>query len=122
MLPSGFSFTTSITLAALCSGAPVRYLPIDYRLRVGKSKIRPMHAFDFFLLVLRVIVYFNPLRVFLPLGGFLFLGGLAKFSYDLFQNNISDSAVIGFLGAGIVWAVGLLSDQIARMGARTWMR
>jgi glycosyltransferase involved in cell wall biosynthesis len=123
VLPSGFSFTTSITLAALCSGAMVRYHPIDYRPRIGESKIRPQHALDFFLLVLRSIVYFNPLRVFLPLGGFLFLGGLAKLTYDLFFHaNVSDSAVLGFLSAGIVWAVGLLSDQIARAGGRMWMR
>ena len=47
VLPSGFSFTTSITLAALCSGAPVRYHPINYRRRIGKSKMRAMHTFDF---------------------------------------------------------------------------
>ena len=122
VLPAGFSFTTSITLAAHCSGAFVRYVPIDYRRRVGLSKIRPYHALEFFVLVLRSIVYFNPLRVFLPLGAALFLLGLAKFAYDMFRENVSDSAVIGFLGAGIVWAVGLLSDQIARTGARIWMR
>jgi glycosyltransferase involved in cell wall biosynthesis len=120
VLPNGFSFTTSITLAALCSGVPVRYEPIDYRPRVGKSKIRPLHAFDFFLLVVRSIVYFNPLRVFLPFGAILFLLGSGKLVYDLFQENISDSAVVGFLGAAIIWSLGLLSDQIARTGARRW--
>ncbi len=122
VLPDGFSFTTSITLAALCSGAPVRYHPIDYRPRVGRSKLRAAHTFEFVLLVLRSIVYFNPLRVFLPLGMVLFLIGSGKLVYDLFQENISDSAVMGFLGAAIVWSLGLLSDQIARIGARTWMR
>jgi glycosyltransferase involved in cell wall biosynthesis len=122
VLPDGFSFTTSITLAALCSGSPVRYQPIDYRPRVGKSKLRALHTVDFLLLVLRSIVYFNPLRVFLPIGAILFLLGSGKLVYDLFQANISDSAVVCFLGAAIVWSFGLLSDQIARTGARTWMR
>ena len=119
LLPSGFSFTTSITLAALCSDVPVRYHPIDYGARIGKSKIRATHAFDFFVLVLRSVVYFNPLRVFLPLGALLFLTGLVKLVHDLLLSNISETAVLGFLGAAIVWAVGLLSDQIARLSARS---
>jgi glycosyltransferase involved in cell wall biosynthesis len=118
LLPSGFSFTTTITLAALCSGSLVRYQPIDYLERIGKSKIRPTHAFDFGLLILRTIVYFNPLKVFLPLGAVFFVGGSAKFAYDLFIGNLSETALLGFLGAALLWAVGLLSDQIARVGLR----
>ena len=116
LLPSGFSFTTTITLAALCNEALVHYHPIDYRVRQGQSKIRPVHAFDFLLLILRTVVYFNPLKVFLPLGGAFFVLGLAKFIYDLFVGNFSETALLGFLGAAILWAVGLLSDQIARTG------
>ncbi len=122
VLPSGFSFTTSITLAAHCSGAMVRYVPIDYRRRVGRSKIRPYHAAQFLVLVIRAIVYFNPLRVFLPLGAVLFVGGLVKLVYDFYMENVSDTAAIGLLGAFIVWSLGLLSDQIARIGARSWIR
>ena len=119
LLPDGFSFTTTITLAALCSGALVRYSPIDYKPRLGDSKIRPKHALDFLLLILRTIVYFNPLKVFLPLGGIFFAGGFAKFVYDVFIGNFSETALLGFLGASILWAVGLLSDQIARVGMRS---
>lgn len=115
ILPSGFSFTTTITLAAACNDHPVTYVPINYRQRLGESKIRPRHAFDFTLLILRTIVFFNPLKVFIPLGGVLALGGLLKFCYDLTQGNLSESAVLGFLGALIVWAVGLLADQNARI-------
>jgi glycosyltransferase involved in cell wall biosynthesis len=122
VLPSGFSFTTSITLAAHCSGAMVRYHPIVYRRRVGQSKIRPHHAAQFLILVIRAIVYFNPLRVFLPLGAILFVGGMGKLVYDFYTENVSDSAAIGLLGAGILWSLGLLSDQIARIGARSWIR
>ena len=122
LLPSGFSFTTSITLAALCNDVPVAYHPIDYRARLGASKIRPAHAFDFLLLVLRTTVYFNPLKVFLPLGAVFFLGGFAKLIHDLVVGDLSDTAVIAFLGAVILWAVGLLSDQIARFGTRPGTR
>jgi len=116
LLPSGFSFTTTITLAALCNDALVYYHPIDYRARLGASKIRPGHAFDFLMLILRTVVFFNPLKVFLPVGAVLFLIGFAKFVWDLFVGNFSETVVMGFLGAVLVWSVGLLSDQIARTG------
>jgi len=122
ILPSGFSFTTTITLALLCNDYFVHYHPIDYFQRVGKSKIRPSHAYHFGLLILRTIVYFNPLKVFLPLGSILFLGGTGKFIYDLFIGNLSESAVMGFLGAFIIWAIGLSSDQIARFGSGDRLR
>ncbi|MFT5394174.1 MAG: glycosyltransferase involved in cell wall biosynthesis, partial [Gammaproteobacteria bacterium] len=99
LLPSGFSFTTTITLAALCSGSLVKFSPIDYHARIGKSKIRPTHAFDFTLLIIRTIVYFNPLKIFLPLGALFFLGGMGKFIYDLYIGNLSETALLGFIGA-----------------------
>jgi len=119
LLPSGFSFTTTITLASLCSGSLVKYSSIDYHARIGKSKIKPSHAFDFLLLIIRTIVYFNPLKVFLPLGGLLFLGGFSKFVYDIYIGNFSESALLGFIGAAVLWAVGLLSDQISKMALRS---
>jgi glycosyltransferase involved in cell wall biosynthesis len=116
LLPSGFSFTTTITLAATCNDHLVSYVPINYRKRLGDSKIRPWHAYDFTLLILRTIVFFNPLKVFIPLGAVLALSGVAKFLYDITRNNLSESAVLAFLGALIVWTVGLLADQNARIG------
>ena len=93
ILPSGFSFTTTITLAMMCNDLPVVYHPINYNRRVGSSKIRPRHAGQFFLLILRTIVFFNPLKVFMPLGALFFLAALAKFVYDVFLENLSESAV-----------------------------
>jgi glycosyltransferase involved in cell wall biosynthesis len=116
LLPDGFSFTTTITLAAACNGHPVRYVPVDYHARLGQSKIRARHAYDFTLLILRTIIFFNPLKVFIPLGGVLALAGLAKLVYDIVIGNLSESAVFLLLGALIVWAVGLLADQNTRIG------
>ncbi|HSJ07803.1 MAG TPA: glycosyltransferase family 2 protein [Longimicrobiales bacterium] len=118
LLPSGFSFTTTITLAATANDHEVAFVPVDYHARVGSSKIRPGHAFDFVLLVLRIIVFFNPLRVFIPLGALMAAVGLAKFIYDLTLQNISESALLGLLGALIVWTVGLLADQNARIARK----
>jgi glycosyltransferase involved in cell wall biosynthesis len=122
ILPSGFSFTTTITLALLCNDYSVLYVPIDYAKRVGSSKIRPMHAYHFTLLILRAVVLFNPLKVFLPIGSMLFLFGLAKLIYDFALENVSESALLGILGAVIIWALGLLADQNSRLGLerKTW--
>ena len=116
LLPSGFSFTTTITMALLANNYRVFYHPIDYHKRVGASKLRPRAAYDFLLLILRTVVYFNPLRVFLPLGAVFFLVGMAKFVYDVFLWNLSENAVMFILSAVILWAVGLLADQISRVG------
>ena len=121
ILPAGFSFTTTITLSIMCTDGSVGYVPIDYRKRVGKSKIRPHHAADFLFLILRVMVLFNPLKVFLPLGLVFFTAGLAKFIYDLLLADLSESAVMAFLAAFIIWAVGLLADQNARLGLDRWV-
>ncbi len=116
LLPQGFSFTTTITLATACNGHAVTYIPIDYHARLGQSKIRPRHAFDFTLLILRTIVFFNPLKVFIPLGTVVALAGIAKLVYDIIQGNLSESAVLALLAALLIWSVGLLADQNARLG------
>jgi glycosyltransferase involved in cell wall biosynthesis len=115
LLPSGFSFTTTITLASACNDHPIEYVHIDYLARLGESKIRPRHAYDFLLLILRTIVFFNPLKVFLPAGLILALAGLAKFAYDVTRNNLSESAIFALLAGFLIWAVGLLADQNARI-------
>jgi glycosyltransferase involved in cell wall biosynthesis len=115
LLPTGFSFTSTITMALLANGHAVAYEPIDYVKRTGRSKIRASHFASFMLLVVRAIVLFNPLKVFLPLGALLFLLGLAKLVQDVILWNLSETAVMAFLSAIVVWAVGLLADMIARL-------
>jgi hypothetical protein len=93
----------------------VAYVPIDYHARLGKSKIRPRQAYDFTLLILRVIVFFNPLKVFIPAGVLLALAGVGKFVYDVTQRDLRESLLVALLGPLIIWAVGLLADQNARI-------
>jgi len=118
LLPMGFSFTTTITLCMICSGLRVVYVPIEYGRRIGSSKIRFTDFFNFILLVLRAIVLFNPLRVFLPLGFVLFVLGFIKLIYDIFLGNLSESAVLGILAAIIIWSFGLIADMLARLHLR----
>ena len=118
LLPSGFSFTTTITMCMLSSNMRVAYVPISYGRRIGTSKVRPRDFFNFVLLVLRVIMLFNPLRIFLPLGAILFALGIAKTIYDFFLMNLSESAIFALLAALLIWSLGLIADMISRLHLR----
>jgi glycosyltransferase involved in cell wall biosynthesis len=115
LCPSGFSFTSTITLAMIANGHNVLYEPIEYAKRTGESKIRAAHFASFILLVVRSMVLFNPLKVFLPIGAFVFLVGVGKLIEDIYLMNLSETAVMAFLSAMTIWAVGLLADMIARL-------
>lgn len=115
LMPDGFSFSTTSTLCMICSKLRVTYVPIKYGKRVGHSKIRPTDFFRFMLLVVRIIVLFHPLRVFLPLGFALFGLGAVKGIYDMFQMNLSESAIFALLAALMVWSLGLIADMISRL-------
>jgi len=114
LLPSGFSFTSTITLAMLINGYRVKYLPIDYFKRQGKSKIHPIKDFvNFIQLLVRMSMYFDPLKVFLPLSISLFLLAVVSLGYDLFfLDNITDKSVVFLNSALMIGAIGLLADLI----------
>ncbi len=118
LLPEGFSFTTTITLAMLCSDLDVTYFPITYGRRIGTSKIRATDFFAFVLLVLRVVTLFRPLRVFLPMGAAWMLLGSVKLAYDIYLWNLSESAVLAFLFGVMAWSLGLIADMISRLHLR----
>ncbi|MCU9849592.1 glycosyltransferase family 2 protein [Defluviimonas sp. WL0024] len=118
LLPQKFSFTTTITLCMSCNGKRMIYTPIEYGRRVGKSKIRPVDFINFIILVLRVIVLFNPLRIFIPLGLALMALGFVKFVYDLFIGNLSETTIFAFLAAIMIWSLGLIADMISRLHLR----
>ena len=118
LLPDGFSFTTTITLSMICSNLRVVYLPISYAKRVGQSSMKPTAFFTFILLVLRIIVFFQPLRVFLPLGAILFVIGAAKTAFDITRMNLSESAIFALLAALVIWSLGLIADMISRLHLR----
>jgi glycosyltransferase involved in cell wall biosynthesis len=118
ILPDQFSFTTTITLAMHCDNYAVRYLPVDYLPRQGKSKIVPWDAASFAVLILRTATMFRPLRVFLPVVALCLSYGLVKMSVDISRDpNISASALGAFISALLVLLIGLLADGIAlRLG------
>lgn len=117
ILPSGFSFTTTITLAYLNNDYSVKYVPIDYHSRKGESKIRPVKdTLGFISLIIRTITYFNPLKVFLPVGLALFAAAIAVFAYSTFiLGKFMDVATVVLVVASIqVCLFGLLADLVVR--------
>ncbi|MGH7129383.1 MAG: glycosyltransferase, partial [Planctomycetaceae bacterium] len=114
-IPDGFSFSTSMTLAFLCNGHLVKYVPVEYRKRIGHSKFRPLRDTAAYLsTVFRIIMYFRPLRVFFPLS--LLIGCIAvlKAGYNLSYSpsGLHDSDIIVAFVAVMVLVVGVLADLI----------
>ena len=114
ILPDQFSWTTTITLAMLCDKYAVTYLPIDYRARMGKSKIVPWHAGSFAILILRTTMLFRPLRVFIPVALVCLLYGFTKLTIDRIRGeHISASATLALVSALITLLIGMLADALA---------
>jgi glycosyltransferase involved in cell wall biosynthesis len=118
LLPSGFSFTTTITLAMLTNDYNVLYVPADYYARQGSSKIRPIRdTISFFSLVIRMILSFRPLRVFMPVSlVFLFLS-LGKVIYDVnaYDFHLATSTVVLVTLTFQIVVLGLIADLIVSL-------
>ncbi|MBM3287708.1 MAG: glycosyltransferase family 2 protein [Candidatus Eisenbacteria bacterium] len=115
VLPAGFSFTTTITLAMHVNDRRIAYLPVDYHPRRGRSKIRPLQdTLNFLALIIRTILYFRPLKIFLPVSAFLFFVAVAIFAYSAaFTEKIMDASVAITLMTSLqMAAIGLLADLI----------
>ncbi|HEV8167273.1 MAG TPA: glycosyltransferase family 2 protein [Actinomycetota bacterium] len=117
LLPAGFSCVTTITLAFLSNGHPVKYVPIDYFKRAGRSKFHPLRdAYNYIIQVLRMVMYFNPLRVLMPVGLTLLAATFLKAGVDLVVHHwhvASSTVLVGLAGFNIM-AIALLADLVVR--------
>ncbi|MFA6254811.1 MAG: glycosyltransferase family 2 protein [Patescibacteria group bacterium] len=114
LLPNAFSWTTTITLAFFKNGLNVNYLPIEIKKRQGgKSTVKISDAFKTLMLILRIIMLFSPLRIFLPITIVLGTLTLAFGIFDLSQGNITDATVLLLVSTILIFFFGLLADQIA---------
>ena len=110
LYPDGFSFTTTITLAMLTNHYKVKFIPINYHRRVGKSSIKPLRDFtNFTILIIRICACFNPLNVFVPPALVLILLGVVKGAVDYF----------GLLDPHAAGHLGMLSVLLAMTGVQT---
>ncbi len=115
ILPDGFSFTTTITLAMLTNNLKVYYTPINYFNRKGRSKIKPINdTLIFFQLIIRTSMYFNPLKVFVPASVILFMSAFCVLFFSwLFTEKIMDVTFgIMVMTSVIVLMIGMLADLI----------
>lgn len=117
LLPNGFSTPTTTTLAFLKAGYSVKFETTDARPRVGRSKIRlARHGAEFFLILLKVITIFSPLRVFLPVSVTAFALGAGYAVWTIAtQQHVTNSSVLLIMLAVIVFLVGLVSEQISAL-------
>ncbi len=115
LLPDGFSFTTTITLALLTHGYVVKYVPINYARRVGRSSIRPVRdTINFLSLIVRTVLYFKPLKIFAPASAALFVLAIAvALVTKLALGQLADVTAVTLVVAALnLLAIGLLADLI----------
>ena len=117
LLPPGFSCVTTITIAFLSNQHDVRYVPIEYAKRAGRSKFHfAKDAYRYILQVLRMVMYFNPLKVLMPIALVLLGLGTAKAVYDIVVHpfHVADDTVLIFVSGLIIATLALLADLIVR--------
>jgi len=117
LLPNGFSTPTTTTLAFIKAGYSVCFEPIAAGTRAGRSKIRfGPDGVQFFVILLKVITIFSPMRVFLPLSAASFAIGAAYALWTIFtQSHVTNSSVLLILLSVIIFLVGLVSEQISSL-------
>lgn len=117
LLPNGFSYPTTITMAFFRAGYPVAYVPIRAHERTGKSHIRPLQdGMRFLLIIFRVGTLYSPLKIFVPISAFFFLSGLSYYLYTfLTAGRFTNMASVLFTTSVIVFLIGLVSEQITSL-------
>ncbi len=117
MLPNSFSYPTTLTLSFIKSGHSVDHVPIETEKREGESKIRPLKdGVRFILIITRIATIFSPFRVFLPISLILFVVGAIYYLYWLVvAHRFTNMALLLILMSGIVFLLGLVSEQISQL-------
>ncbi|CAN5775826.1 N/A [soil metagenome] len=118
LLPPGFSCVTTLTMAFLANGYSVRYVPIEYRKRAGTSKFHWWADSKRYLVqIVRLVLSYNPLRVFLPLAGVLLALGFLKLGYGVVDKDLrlATNTLLIFFAAFQLIVIGLLADLVVRV-------
>jgi glycosyltransferase involved in cell wall biosynthesis len=117
LLPNGFSTPTTTTLAFLRAGYSVRFEPIDVRRRSGHSKIRlGSDGVSFFLILLKVITIFSPLRIFIPMSVVAFTLGAGYAVWTIAtQSHVTNSSVLLIVVSVVIFLIGLISEQVSSL-------
>jgi len=119
ILPDGFSMSTTMTFAFFKSGYDIKWVPISSRRRKGKSSVSQVrHGFQTMMLMLRLTVLFEPLKVFLTISGIFFVASIISLACNLFvtaNQSIGKLTVVFFISTLIIFMFGILCDQVSAL-------
>jgi glycosyltransferase involved in cell wall biosynthesis len=117
LLPNGFSYPTTITMAFLRSGYPVTFIPIKAEKRTGTSHIRPVRdGLRFMAIIFKIATLYAPLKVFLPISGLFFISGLSYYGYTYFTvGRFTNMSMLIISASVIIFLIGLISEQITAL-------
>lgn len=117
LLPNGFSYPTTSTMAFFRSGLPVAYIPIRAGKREGKSNIRIFKdGTRFFIIIIKIGALFSPMRLFLPVSLILFLTGLSYYGYTFIASHrFTNMSALLFTSSLIIFLMGILSEQVSAL-------
>lgn len=117
LLPNGFSYPTTSTMAFFRAGYSVTYIPIHAAKRIGKSHIQPLKdGVRFFLIIFKIATLFSPLKMFLPIAILLFLMATGWYGYTLFEfHRFTNMSALLYTGSIMVFLLGLISEQITTL-------
>ncbi len=127
LLPNGFSYPTTSTMAFFRSGLPVGYIPIQATKRKGKSHIKLLRdGLRFFIIILKIGALFSPMRLFLPIAITLFTIGISYYGYTYFsEGRFTNMSALLFTSSLLTFLIGILSEQVSSLhykGAQEEMR
>ena len=117
LLPNGFSYPTTSTMAFFRSAYPVAYVPIVAARRIGKSHIRPLRdGVRFLLIIFKIATLYSPLKLFAPVAAGFFLLGLGNYAYTFtIGHRFTNMSALLMSAAVIVFLIGLISEQITNL-------
>jgi len=117
LLPNGFSYPTTITMAFMRSGYPVEFIDIQAAKRSGKSHIRPVRdGIRFLMIIFKIATLYAPLKLFLPASTMFFLTGIGYYAYTFVsQGRFTNMTLLLLSAAVIIFLIGLISEQITAL-------
>ncbi len=117
LLPNGFSYPTTITMAFLRSGYPVCFEPITAAERSGKSHIRPIRdGVRFLVIIFKIATLYSPLKIFMPISALFFVTGLGYYAYTYFaEGRFTNMSMLVISASVIIFLIGLISEQITAL-------
>ncbi len=117
LLPNGFSYPTTITMAFLRAGFPIDFVPIKAARRIGKSHIRPLtDGVCFFLIIFKIATLYSPLKIFVPVSAAFFLTGVGYYAYTYATaGRFTNMSLLVLSASVIVFLIGLISEQITAL-------